>query len=151
MVGMAPLTKKHMLTVCNYMTDKGILKKTEPLDSRLQRTVCSLVNTWSKKHLKTTEEDWDKINVTEIDQTNNEDSDIVFVTCATHDDASKITSKARNLPVSNNKDDPRLIMYVDPRATKRYNVILNIAKTLKQKSENPLQTSIRNGKFDFLL
>ena len=101
--------------------------------------------------MKISETDWDDINVTEIAQTNTEESDIVLITCETMEDTARITANARNLPVTNNKDNPRLIMYVDLRAKKRYNAILNIAKTIRQKYENGQQTSIRNGKHDFLL
>ena len=80
-VGIAPLTKKQVSTVCNSMTNRGILKKTEPLDIRLQRTLRSLVKTWCKTNLKITEDDWDDIKLTEIAQTNAEDADIVFLTC----------------------------------------------------------------------
>ena len=98
-----------------------------------------------------TEDDWDDLQVTEIAQTNSDESDIIFVTCATRDDITKITSKVKNLPNTNDKDDPRIVMYVDPRAKKRYNAIQNIAKTIRQKSDNKIQTTVRNGKFDFLL
>ena len=104
-----------------------------------------------KKNLKITETDWNKIEVTEIEHTNAKDSEIVFVTCTTREDASRISAKAHNLSNSNSREEPRIIMYVDPHANKCFNAIQNIARTIRQKSENTIQTTVRNGKFDFLL
>ena len=78
-----------------------------------------------------TENDWNEIEVKKITSTNNEDSDIVFVLCATMEDASKITSKAANLPKNNKENDPRIIMFVDKKAKKRYDAIQNVAKTMR--------------------
>ena len=118
-IGIAPLTKKYTYAVCEHMTRKGILKRTEDLETRLQRTVKSLAKTWTKKYLRLTEKDWNEIKIIEMEQTNGEDSDIVFLTCATREDASRITANAKYLPNTNNKDDPRLVMYVDPRSKKK--------------------------------
>ena len=76
---------------------------------------------------------------------------MVFVTFKTVEDAAKMTAKAKNLPKKNLPNDPRIIMYVDQRAKKRYDSIQNIAKTIRVKSNNTIQTTVRNGKRDFLL
>ena len=67
------------------------------------------------------------------------------------DEAAKLTSKARNLPQNGNENNPRFVTYVDPRARKRYNAIQIVAKTIRTKSKGTIQTSIRNGKHDYLL
>ena len=65
-VGIAPISKKHVLAVCESMTKKGILKRSEDHDTRVQRTIKSLVKTWTKKNLQIKEDDWNNIKVTEI-------------------------------------------------------------------------------------
>ena len=42
-------------------------------------------------------------------------------------------------------------MYIDRRGAKRHKAIVNIAKTIREHSNNTIQTSIRTGKNDFLL
>ena len=42
-------------------------------------------------------------------------------------------------------------MYVDNRAKKRYNAYQNVAKSIRQKSSNRIQMTIRNGQYNFLL
>ena len=103
------------------------------------------------RNLKLTDEDWDDIHIREIRQTNSEEADIIFIERETREDAAKITVKAKNLVNNNKVDDPRLVMFVDKRATKRFNAIQNIARTNRQKSEGTKQTTIRNGRYDFLL
>ena len=97
------------------------------------------------------ESDWNDLKVNKIALTNSEDADIVFITFDTIEDAARMTSLARNLPQTNQPNDPRFVMFIDPRAKKRYNAIQNIAKTVRTKSDNQIQTTVRNGKRDFLL
>ena len=150
-IGVAPISKKQIYTVCESMTKSGILKRSEDLGKRLQRTVKSLVKAWAKKNLKMDDEAWDEIKIKEIFQTNSDDSNIVFINCETIEDASRISSQARHLPKTSQENAPRLVMYVDPRARKRFNAVHNVAKTIRMKSDNTVQTSIRNGRNDFLL
>ena len=150
-IGIAPFTKSNTYKVCQLMTEKGILKKSETLDTRLQRTSKSLIKTWTKKNLDMKDEDWDEIDVSEISQTNSDEANIIFIKCKTREGISKITSRAKNLPNTNQENDPRLVMYVDARAKKRYSAIQSIAKSIRTKSNNTIQTSVRNGKYDFLL
>ena len=150
-IGIAPIPKDHVRKVCEELTQKNVLKKTEDYPTRLQRTVKSLVKSWTKKHMGIEDEDWNEIKVKKITQTNAEESDVIYITLETIEDTTKITSKANKLPKTNNETDPRLVMYVDQRSRKRYNAIQNIAMTLRQKSKNTIQTSIRNGRRDFLL
>ena len=56
-----------------------------------------------------------------------------------------------NLPKTSSKSDPRIEMFIYQRARKRYHAIQNIAKTLRLKAGNSVQTSLRNGRRDFLL
>ena len=95
-VGIAPITKKHIKLVCEQLTQKGILKRSETIDIRLQRTVKSLVKAWTIKNLLLTEEDWNKIGIKEIKQMNRDDSDIIFIECETREDVSLITSHAKS-------------------------------------------------------
>ena len=93
--------------------------------------------------------DWDNISVEEI--THSENTDTVFLRCTSYEDAAKITGNARNLPRENTPTTPKLSMYVDNRAKKRHRAYLNIAKTLRDNTNNTIQTSLRTGKHDFLL
>ena len=61
------------------MTKRGILKTSEDHKTRLQRTLKSMVKTWTKKYLKMDDEDWQQLQIMSIQQTNSEDSDIVFL------------------------------------------------------------------------
>ena len=150
-VGIAPITQKHIKQVCELLTSKGILKRSEPYPIRIQRTIKSLVKAWTIKNLRLTEEDWDKITIKEIRQTSAEESGIIFMECESRDDVALITSKARNLSNSGDTNNPRLVMYVDKRSKKRFNAIQIIAKSIRQTSQNTVQTTIRNGKHDYLL
>ena len=69
----------------------------------------------------------------------------------TIDDISILTSKAYKLPNTNRKTDPRFVMYIDPRARRRHSAIQTIAKTIRTKAGNTIQTSLRNGRRDFIL
>ena len=68
-VGIAPITKKQLYRLCDQMTKKGILKSTEEHKTRLQRTLKSMVKTWTKKYLKMDDEDWQELQITSIQQT----------------------------------------------------------------------------------
>ena len=96
-----------------------------------------------------TEEDWKTIDIAEINMTDN--SDLIFVTFRSKDDVTRFTSKAKNLPQEQGEKTPRIAMYVDRRAAKRHKAYLKIAKTLRENSNEPIQTSLRTGKNDFLL
>ena len=96
-----------------------------------------------------TTKEWDTIQIEDISLTDN--TDIVFLRFKTKEDVSKFTSKARHLPKDQGADGPRLIMYVDSRAMKRHKAILSIARTIREHSDNTLQTSIRTGKHNFLI
>ena len=80
-----------------------------------------------------------------------DNSDVVFICCKTQDDVNKFTSRARNIPQETGPNQPRLVMYVDRRASKRHKAIVKIAKTMREHAREPIQTSIRVGKNDFLL
>ena len=148
MVGVAPITRDHIDRVKRIMEKKGVFKKDEPKQVRIQQTVKSLIKSWTNRNLKMTDRDWDAINIREVVLTNN--SDIVFIQCETQEDATQFTSRARNL-VEKGKDSPRLVMYVDKRAMKRHKAFVNIARTIRDNSRNSIQTSLRTGKHDFLL
>ena len=124
------------------MTKKGILKRSEDHDTRIQRTIKSLVKTWTEKNLQIKEDEWNNIKVTEIEQTNSKDSDIVFITFENREEAAKLTSCASNIPNNGGDDAPCLIMYTDPRAKKRYKAIQAVAKAIRNKSGNTVQTSL---------
>ena len=148
-VGIGPISMDHICNVEKALIAKGVLKNDEHPTYRKQRTVKSLVKSWSLKHLKMSEEEFESINIETILMTDN--SDILFIRCQTQDDASKFTSRAKNLPQENNEKSPRIIMYVDRRASKRHRAIMTIAKSIREYSKNTVQTSVRTGKTDFLL
>ena len=50
-IGVAPITKSHAYKVCDQLTKQGKLKDTESFESRLHRTVKSLVKQWASKNL----------------------------------------------------------------------------------------------------
>ena len=83
--------------------------------------------------------------------TMNDNTDTIFIRCSTQEESSKLTSKARNLPQDKGTDSPRLTMWVDGRAMKRFKAMQAIAKSIREHSQNGYQTSIRTGKRDFLL
>ena len=77
------------------------------------------------------EEEWESINIKEIQTTAGEDSGIVFIKCTTSEDSAKFTSKARNLPQTGERSAPRIIMHVDSCARARYRAFNNIARTIR--------------------
>jgi len=93
---------------------------------------------------------WNDIDIVEIYQTDGEES-ILFIKCASQEDAAKITAHAVNLPASSDQSAPRLGMHIDQRARLRHRAIQRVAKSIRDELQNTVQTSIRNGKFDFLL
>ena len=148
-VGIAPISREHIIKVAEKLTNRGIIDKNAPYQSRIQTTIKSLVKSWTMKYLNMTEADWNLMQVDKIQTTDN--SDIIFVKFKTQNDATTMTSKARNLPSDTGPNTPRLIMHVDVRAKKRHQAILQIAKTMREKSGNTIQTTVRSGKRDFLL
>ena len=93
--------------------------------------------------------DWDAINIDSITVTDN--SEIVFLNCKTQEDANQFTSRAKNIPNDNTKDALRITMHVDQRAMKRFKSLQIIAKSIRENSKTPVQTTIRSGKNDFLI
>ena len=94
-------------------------------------------------------QDWEKIEIVDIQLTDN--SDIIFLNFKTKDDVTQFTSRARNLPQDMGDKNPRLVMHVDRRASKRHKAFINMAKTIRDHSNNTVQTSVRTGKNDFLI
>ena len=95
-VGIGPISMDHICKVEKALIAKGVLINDEHPTYRKQRTVKSLVKSWSLKHLKMSEEDFESINIDTILMTDN--SDILFIRCQSQEDASKFTSRAKNLP-----------------------------------------------------
>ena len=60
-------------------------------------------------------------------------------------------SKAKNLPHDDSGNGPRIIMYIDKKAKARHRAFVQIAKTLREEAEQPIQKNIRTGRTDFLL
>ena len=148
-VGVGPITQDHVEKVEKVLINKGVLNKSEKPQIRKQRTIKSLIKSWTRRNLLMTEQDWDQMEVENIIQSQN--SDIIYIQCKNQEDASRITSKAKNLPKDTGPETPKIIMYVDKRARKRHKALLNIAKSMREHSKNTIQTSIRTRKNDFLL
>ena len=148
-LGMGPFTEDHRTRVEKFLAQKGLFRNSDTPDMRKQKTIKSLIKSWAIKNLKMTEKDWDTIAITDI--TMNVNTDIVFVTFGTKEDVTKFTSRARNLPTNQGEDTPKLVMFVDRRASKRYKAVMNIAKSIRENSKAAVQTCVRTGKSDFLL
>ena len=150
-IGFAPITNQHLQNVEKTMLERGVLNTKQPWDERKKRTIKSVVKNWAIKNLKMSETDWNQIDIDQIHQTITEDSDIIFVKCHTQADTQIITSHAKNLPVDESGNGPRLVNFIDNRAKARYRGYQQIAKTLREESNTPIQTNIRTGRMDFLL
>ena len=148
-VGVGPITREHTKRVADKLVQRGIVKKSDSFEIKMQITTKSLVKSWAQKHLKMNDKDWDEIKIQQIVAAEN--SDIVFIYCELQDDAAKITINAKKLPQESNSEAPRITMYIDSRARKRHKAILNIAKTVREHSKFTVQTTVRIGKSDFLL
>ena len=148
-IGVGPISSDRINRVEQLLLKRGILNKNEHPTTRKERTIKSLVKSWSAKYLLMNDRDWDNININNIIMAEN--SDILFINCKSQEDVTMFTSRAKNIPQDNTTDAPRLVMYVDRRATKRHKAIINIAKTLREQANNQIQTTIRVGKNDFLL
>ena len=150
-LGFAPFTKAGTAQAMENMERRGVFHPRESHESKYQRTIKSLIKSWTRQHLKMTDEEWTDINVTEILPTAGEDSNIIFLRFESSDDVAKFNAKAKNLPKTNLRDSPRLIMHVDNRARQRYRAFQRVAKTIRQESKGDTQTSICSGRYDFLL
>ena len=148
-VGVGPITGDHIDRVRKALANRGVFSQDENPAQRKQRTIKSLIKTWALKNLKMEEEIWESIQMEELIL--NENSDTVFIKCKTTQDASKFTSRAKNLHQENEPDTPRIIMWVDQRASKRFKAIQTIAKAMRDHTPNTIQTTIITGKKDFLL
>ena len=148
-IGIAPLTNEHRDKVEKLLDGKGLFKRNDTPQMRKIKTIKSIIKSWTMRNLQMTEQEWNTIKISDI--TINENSYIAFITVKTKDDISKFTIKAKNLPKEQNNDTPKLIMYVDKRAAKRHKAFLNIAKSIRDHSQNTTQTNVRTGKSDFLL
>ena len=118
-VGIAPISNQQINNAMERMVERGVLKRKDPLDERIQRTIKSILKGWAHKNLKMTDREWDEIEIDKITQTYTEGSNILFLKCRTQEDTVKITSKAKHLPQDSTGEEPRLVMYVDNRAKSR--------------------------------
>ena len=148
-VGIAPITAEHINRVEFFLLKRDVLKQNENPAERKQRTVKSIVKIWTSKYLKMNDRDWDNIQIKSITLTDN--SDIAFINCATQEDAKQFTSRANNIPHDSSDNAPCLVMYIHRRAARRHKAIALIAKSIRNQSNNTVQTTIRVGKKDFLL
>ena len=148
-LGIAPLPLDHVMKVEELLKKKGLFKKEDNNITRRQKTIKSLVRSWSLKNLSMTDEDWEDIVIEDIQTTDN--SDIIFLNFRTKDDVTKFTSRAKDLPKNQGQNGPRLVMFVDRRGMKRHKAYMTIAKSLRDHSTTPIQTSVRTGKNDYLL
>ena len=117
-VGIGPITRDRAERLQKALMKKGVFKPGESPAVQKQNTMKSLIKGWAIKNLKMTEKDWDMVTIEEIIV--NENTDMVFLRCTSHEVASRVSSKARNLPKDSNNEGPRLMMHVDQRALKRY-------------------------------
>ena len=101
------------------------------------------------KNLDMSDRDWSSIQIEELMVMDN--SDIIFIRCKSYEDAARITANAKYLPNDNGPNSPRIIMHIDIRAKKRHKAFLNVAKSIRELSNNTIQTSVRAGRKDFLL
>ena len=127
-VGVAPIASDHINRVQNNLVKRGVIDPKLPNEQKHQITIKSLVKTWSKKHLKMTDIEWEQIEIDEISTTDN--SDIIFIKCKSQDDATKITSRAKYLPNDSGPDTPRIVMHIDICAKKRHQALQKVAKTI---------------------
>ena len=88
------------------MTKKGILKRSEEQNIRIQRTTKSLVKTWTKKNLQMNYNDWDDLKILKITPSNHEEADLVFLKCQNRDETAKLTSRAKYLPQNLGENNP---------------------------------------------
>ena len=143
-LGVAPLTEEHINRINKALSGKGVYAAGDNPSIRKQKTIKALIKSWALKNLQMTDEEWSKIQIEDITLTDN--SDIVFIKFKTKEDVTMFTSKARNLPQEQGPNAPRLVMYVDRRGMKRHKALLNIAKSMREHSKTPIQTSVRTGK-----
>ena len=118
MVGVGPIPSDHIDRVEANLLAKAVLKKTENPRTRRQRTVKSLVKSWTMTNLQMTDTDWDQIQIEELILADN--SDIIFIRCRTYEDAAAITANAKNIPNDKGPNSPRIVMHIDIRARKRH-------------------------------
>ena len=150
-VGVAPISGQKVERVMEKMIQRGVIDRKEPYKNRVQRTIKSMIKGWAHTHMGMPDKDWNDIEVEEITMTYTEGADIAFIIFVSQEDVSKFTSKSRNLPHDATGSGPRIIMHVDKRAMARYRAHQQIAKSIREKSNNEKQTNIRTGCRDFLL
>ena len=94
---------------------------------------------------------WDSIRLDGIYQTHTEESNIIFMKCKAASEVQKITAHAKNLPPDDTSHGPRLVNYIDKCAKARHHAFQQVAKTLCDNAEEPIQTNICTGHNNFLL
>lgn len=149
-IGFSPIKPDEIENLIKIMDKKKAFNNEDNYQTKKSITIKSMIKSWSKKHLKMTEEEWNEINVTEIKQVSLS-SNIIFIKCSSSDEISKITSKAKNLPSDNLADSPRLVTFVHKQSQSRYKAFHKVAKHIRSTSNHPVKTNIRYGKTDFLL
>ena len=90
----------------------------------------SIVKGWAKQNLQMEDRDCDLIEIENIILTEN--SDIVFMHCKNQEDATKLMSRAKNLPKENTTNGQHMMMHVDHCAMKHHKAILAITKSMRQ-------------------
>ena len=48
-------------------------------------------------------------------------------------------------------DTPRIVMHIDIKAKKRHQALMKIAKTIRDHSNNTIQTTVRAGRRDYMI
>ena len=144
-VGVAPISGQKVERIMEKMINRGVINHKEPYDQRIQRTIKSMIKGWAYTHMGMPDNDWDDIAIDKITMTYTEGA---FISFASQEDASKFTSKSRNLPHDATGNCPRIIMHMDKRAMPRYKAYQQIAKSIREKSNNEQQTNIRTGRRD---
>ena len=135
-VGATPFKSNYIESMMKKMMDKGVMSEDEPQHERMQRMIKSVLKSWCFKNLKMPDQEWNLIHIDEIQQTYSEDSCILFMKFRTQSDARKITERASNLPHDPTGQGPCLVTFIDKRAKARHNSIQQIARSIREESEN---------------
>ena len=152
MIGIKPITDKMIYNETQKLIDSGeIGRKTDY--ATIQKTAAkNLVTRFLRDKLKIDDSTRNEIQIENLQSSKTENSGIIYIKCATTEDAAIITSYAHNLSKTNfDKIAPAIVHHIPAIMYKQYQHCEKMLWKLRLRNPQQMMTKIRMGSRDFIL
>ena len=152
MVGIKPITEKMINTETHRIIDTGEIDRKTDFNTIQKTAVKNLVTQFLRDRLKIDDATRREIQINSLQSSKTENSGIIYIKCETAEDASIITSFAKNLSKTNfEKIQPAIVHHVPALMYRCYQHCEKMLWKLRQRQPQQLMTKIRMGIDDFIL